>query len=98
MLDSHDTAKRAAGWASSAARIASDVIEAGAGYINSAAGFMARHQNTIDAAGHLANIGASIATIGGLIKPDTANRIHSGISQITTKPKKKTGGAWEDFA
>ena len=98
MLDSHDTAKRAAGWASTGARIISDAVEAGASYVNSAAAFIAKHQGTINAAGTLGNIGASIATIGGLIKPTTADRIHSGLDRITTKPKKKTGGAWEDFA
>ena len=97
MLDHSDTAKRASGWISTAGRLLSDGVEAASGYINSAAGFLARHQGTIDAAGKLGNIGASIAQIGGLIKPSTADRIHSGISHITSKPK-KTGGGWEDFA
>ena len=97
MLDHSDTAKRASGWINTAGRLISDGVEAASGYINSAAGFMARHQSTIDAAGKLGNIGASIAAIGGLINPSTADRIHTGISHITSKPK-KTGGAWVDFA
>ena len=98
MMDGHSTAKHASGWVSTGARIISDAVEAGASYVNSAAGFLARHQNTIDAAGHLGNIGVALGTIGGLIKPETANKIHSGINVITTKPKKKTGGSWENFA
>ena len=97
MLDHSDTAKRGSGAISTIGRIISDGVEAASGYINSAAGFLARHQSTIDAAGKLGSIGASILQIGGLIKPTTADRIHSGISHITSKPK-KTGGGWEDFA
>ena len=98
MLDHSDTAKRAGSAISTIGRVISDVVEAGAGYINSAAGFMARHQSTIDAAGKLGSIGASLAQIGGLIKPSTADRIHHGIGRITSKPKTKSGGGWKDFA
>jgi hypothetical protein len=99
MMDTTDTAKHAAGWVSTAGRVISDAVEAGAGYVNSAAQFLAKHQTTIDSAAHLANIGASLATIGGLIQPSTANRIHSGISGLS-KPKKKvdkSGEGWKDF-
>ena len=99
MLDNTSTAKTASGWVSTAGHVISDVVEAGASYINQAAQFMAKHQGTIDSAAKLANISASLAQIGGLIKPSTADNIHSATSRISSKPKKpKSGGAWKDFA
>ena len=99
MMDNTDVAKRASGWASTAGRLLSDAAEAGASYVNSAARFLAKHQGTIDSASHLANVGASIATLGGLIAPSTADRIHHATRYVVSKPKKdKSGGGWEDFA
>ena len=97
MLDNTSTAKTASGWVSTAGHLISDAVEAGASYVNQAAQFMAKHQGTIDSAAKLANIGASLAQIGGLIKPSTAQSIQSATSRIASKPKKKTGGGWEDF-
>jgi len=107
MLDNTSIAKHASGWVNTARHVIQDAVEAGTGYVNQAAAFMARHQTTIDSAGQLINIGASLGTLGGLIAPSTADKIHSATNRVMTQPTrtqptpksdlKGKGSGWVDY-
>ena len=98
MMDHTNIAKRASGWTNTAINVIKDGFEAGADYINQAARFAAKHQTTIDSAAHLANLGAALGTLTGLIKPSTADTIHHATRHIKSKPKKtNTGSGWSDY-
>ena len=95
MLDNTDLAKRASGWIRTVGRTISDAAETAGSVALKASNFLRKHQSVIDNASHIANTGASIAVLSGLITPKTADKIQR-ITKIVSKPKKK-GKGWEDF-
>ena len=109
MLDDNHLAKKGAGWVSNVGEVISDVASTGARYINRATAFIARNQTTIDNAANLIKLGTSVATLGGLIAPSTAARIHGAANSLLSKPNKsgaansllskpdKSGAGWVDF-
>ena len=102
MVSDHHLAKKGSGYIATIGRAIGDGVEVLAGHagslINAAANFAREHATTIENALQLGKIGASVAAMSGLIKQDTAQRIHSGADLLTkkTKPKEKEGGAWID--
>ena len=102
MLDNTSIAKHASGVISTIGHVVRDAVEAGSGYVNQAMQFMAKHQTTIDSAGNLINLGASLSTLGGLISPKTADRIHSATNRVMTQPTRTKptpkGSGWVDYA
>ncbi len=103
MVSDHHLAKKGSGYIATIGRAIADGASVVAGHagslINAAASFAREHATTIENALQLGKIGASLATMTGLIKPSTGARIHSGADLLTkkTKPKQKEGGAWIDF-
>mgnify|MGYP006123399985 FL=1 len=103
MVSDHHLAKKGAGVIGTIGRALRDVGEVVGSHVgqlvNTAAKFAKEHATTIENALQLGKIGASVATMTGLIKPSTGARIHSGANLLTkkTKPKQKEGGAWIDF-
>ena len=94
LLDNTDVAKRASGWISSVGKTISHAAETAGTVALRASNFLRKHQSVIDNASHIANTSASIAVLGGLITPKTADKI-TRITKIVSKPKK--GKGWEDF-